>query len=274
MSVEITIPGGEKRRLLTAGKYCPADIMVTAEGGGVDTLAAFVEGATEITSNASFVGRNAFRTNFAVKKVNFPMAAEVMANAFYYANEIEEVYVPEALTVAEAAFYAVKKLEKVDVSRATSLEGAAFQGCEKLSQILCSDVEKIGNSTFRNCKALTELYAPKAKQLNPYMCYNCISLQYVELGDVSGYVFNNSFNQCSALTAVVMRQTKLITLENVNAFSNTPIANGEGYIYIPSALVQKYQAATNWSTFANQFRSLEDYTVDGTVTGALDRSKI
>lgn len=32
MSIEITIPGGTARRLLTGGKYCPDDILVTAEG--------------------------------------------------------------------------------------------------------------------------------------------------------------------------------------------------------------------------------------------------
>ena len=30
----VTVPGGESLRLLTGGKYCPADILVTAEGGG------------------------------------------------------------------------------------------------------------------------------------------------------------------------------------------------------------------------------------------------
>lgn len=29
----VTVPGGESLRLLTGGKYCPADILVTAEGG-------------------------------------------------------------------------------------------------------------------------------------------------------------------------------------------------------------------------------------------------
>ena len=28
----ISIPGGQSKRLLTGGKYCPADILVTAEG--------------------------------------------------------------------------------------------------------------------------------------------------------------------------------------------------------------------------------------------------
>ncbi len=36
MSIDITIPGGESRRLLTAGKYCPEDIVVTAEGSVTD----------------------------------------------------------------------------------------------------------------------------------------------------------------------------------------------------------------------------------------------
>ena len=59
-----------------------------------------------------------------------------------------------------------------------------------------------------------------------------------------------------------------------NVFKNTPIASGTGYIYVPRALVDSYKVATNWATYAAQFRALEDYTVDGTVTGDLDESKI
>ena len=66
----------------------------------------------------------------------------------------------------------------------------------------------------------------------------------------------------------------MATLSNTNAFSSTPIASGTGYIYVPRALVDSYKAASKWSTYANQFRALEDYTVDGTTTGALDETKI
>lgn len=34
MSINITVEGGSSKRLLTAGKYCPEDIVITAEGGG------------------------------------------------------------------------------------------------------------------------------------------------------------------------------------------------------------------------------------------------
>ena len=52
------------------------------------------------------------------------------------------------------------------------------------------------------------------------------------------------------------------------------IANGKGYIYVPRAMVDTLKSATNWSTYATQIRALEDYTVDGTITGELDESKI
>lgn len=34
MSIEVTIQGGTSKKLLTGRKYCPDDIVVTAEGGG------------------------------------------------------------------------------------------------------------------------------------------------------------------------------------------------------------------------------------------------
>ena len=36
MSIEITVQGGTSKKLLTGGKYCPDDIVVTAEGGGAE----------------------------------------------------------------------------------------------------------------------------------------------------------------------------------------------------------------------------------------------
>jgi hypothetical protein len=76
------------------------------------------------------------------------------------------------------------------------------------------------------------------------------------------------------LTTVILRSESLCTLENVSAFNGTPIASGTGCIYVPAALVNSYKTATNWSSFASKFRALEDYTVDGTITGELDETKI
>ena len=42
-------------------------------------------------------------------------------------------------------------------------------------------------------------------------------------------------------------------------FDNTPIKAGYGYIYVPSSLVNTYKTATNWSTFADQIVSIDEY---------------
>ena len=82
-------------------------------------------------------------------------------------------------------------------------------------------------------------------------------------------------SKCTALTAVILRNEDfVVTLLGSDAFSYSAIASGTGYIYVPSALLATYKAATNWSTYAAQFRGLEDYTVDGTTTGELDETKI
>lgn len=58
---------------------------------------------------------------------------------------------------------------------------------------------------------------------------------------------------------LILRSETLCALANANAFTQSPFASGTGYIYVPSALVDSYKAATNWSTYANQIRAIEDY---------------
>ena len=78
----------------------------------------------------------------------------------------------------------------------------------------------------------------------------------------------------SNISALILRNDKICTLYNSNAFNETPIQSGTGYIYVPRDFIEDYKVAENWSTYATQFRALEDYTVDGTITGELDESKI
>ena len=79
------------------------------------------------------------------------------------------------------------------------------------------------------------------------------------------------------LKALILRNTSAVCTLNLSVtFGNTPIglANGGGYIYVPSALIEDYKVATNWATYADRIRAIESYTVDGTMTGELDDTKI
>ena len=100
-------------------------------------------------------------------------------------------------------------------------------------------------------------------------------------------IAESAYSACRSLKALVLSNTDaVVTLANTNAFSGcyhilgtkdsayNPSGLKDGYFYVPAALIEDYKVATNWSTYATQFRALEDYTVDGTVTGELDESKI
>lgn len=79
----------------------------------------------------------------------------------------------------------------------------------------------------------------------------------------------------TGLEHLFLRSETTVPLAGSNAFNNTPIAKGTGYIYVPKSLVDSYyKTATNWSIYANQFRAIEDYTVDGTIAGVVDWDKI
>ena len=133
----------------------------------------------------------------------------------------------------------------------TSIGQCAFDSCSALTTADFPAVTNIGSSAFQSCSALTTANFPVATSIG-----------------------SSAFSYCSKLTALILRSETMATLSSTGAFSSTPIASGTGYIYVPRALVDSYKAASNWSTYASQIRALEDYTVDGTITGALDEAKI
>ena len=118
-------------------------------------------------------------------------------------------------------------------------------------------VTALRSGCFRECRSLSVVDTP---------CINVIG--------------QNAFGNCIALTALILRSSKICTLQSTNALDGSGIRSGTGYIYVPRALLsdddktKDYRRATNWSTVAAQFRALEDYTVDGTITGELDETKI
>lgn len=84
-------------------------------------------------------------------------------------------------------------------------------------------------------------------------------------------------SSCQNFDTFIIRKTGSIatlTAAPSTNFGTCKLTQGNGYVYVPSALIDEYKAASNWSTIASQFRALEDYTVDGTITGELDPEKI
>ena len=141
-----------------------------------------------------------------------------------------------------------------------------------ITEISSSSATSIGDFAFRSCSALTTVNFPAATSIGANTFYSCSKLTTVNFPAATS-IGGNAFSSCSVLKSLLLRGNNVCTLSSKNAFNSTPIQSGTGYIYVPSALIEQYKAATNWSTYAAQFRALENYTVDGTITGELDPAK-
>lgn len=173
------------------------------------------------------------------------------AHAFYGCTELARVDLPLLTNIGAYAFYGCTALTSVDFPLVTNIETYAFRGCTALARIDCPLVTAIAAYAFYGCTALTRVDFPLLTRL-------CVQ----------------SFRGCSELATLTLRKGSRVPIDNVNALAETKIAGGTGYIYVPASLITSYKSHSIWSTYASQFRALEDYTVDGTITGALDESKI
>lgn len=159
---------------------------------------------------------------------------------------------------------------------ATTIVTRAFQYCNAVTSIYAPEVTSIAASSCTNLTSLKKLVLPKCKSIGNSSCSTCAALEWADLGactSLQAYALRNS----TKLATLIIRSATMCTLSNY-ALNSTAIWNGKGHVYVPSALIAKYQAASNWAKIhaanAATFRALEDYTVDGTITGELDAEKI
>lgn len=164
-------------------------------------------------------------------------------------------------------------------SNVTSIVGYACRGLSKLKTVNLPNATSIGTYAFYYCTAMTSINAPKVTSLGTYAFYNsaiksvnfplatsvptqcfysCNSLIKADFG-VASSIAASGFAYAE-LEALILRRTSAIcTLANKNALVDTPIEKGTGFVYVPAALVDAYKSASNWSTFAAQFRAIEEY---------------
>ena len=188
----------------------------------------------------------------------------IAAYAFNYSNYLQSASFPNLVTVQVSSFGNCIKLASVYMPNVTSISYGGFNNCQSLTAFDFSKIETLGGNSFNKSK-ITEAILPNLTKFGSSGDFSsCINLAKVVIGK-KVTIPNSTFGGCSALDTLILRGETKSTLSAVNAFTNTPIANGTGYIYVPKALLsdedatKDYRRATNWITFAEQFRAIEDY---------------
>ena len=154
--------------------------------------------------------------------------------------------------ISNYSFHNCTGITKISSNTAHTIGANSFYGCANLSQVEFPMLQTIGQNSFVNTK-ITELAIPMAvgSGLGYGCCTNMKSLVKVDIGDGCNKTGGTAFSGCEVLTTLIFRRTaSIVTLSNVNDFNGTPFAaNGTGgTVYVPSALIESYKTATNWST--------------------------
>ena len=198
--------------------------------------------------------------------------------AFYMNDTIESVSLPALKTVSQYAFSGCTNLNNASVQSVETIDSHGFEDCMSLSSIGYDSLTRIGQYAFDGCYSLNSIDTSKVTTTENYAFQNsgigkielplCTSLgTYIGLGqrmsiiDISKNITiaANKFNNANGLVHLILRSDTLCSLSASSAFTNTPIANGIGWIYVPTDLVSTYKTATNWSTYADQIVSIDEY---------------
>lgn len=162
----------------------------------------------------------------------------------------------------------------------TILRPYAFHYCRSLTKVNLPNLKKMNRNAFSDCRALPSVSFPNLVYMDQGAFNWAMALEFADMGKVPN-LYNSAFYGARMLKYLVLRKTDSITAVNAtNVFAETKYntAGEIGYVLVPNALIPTYQQATNWSSMYAKgscvFVPLEDYTVDGTVTGEIDWDKI
>jgi hypothetical protein len=197
-----------------------------------------------------------------LEEINNSMGDYIASNNPYYAyledRKIGTLLSTEITKVRDYALYKSESLIAIDLPKCTNVGERSFFLCTALETVNLPECITVGSAAFTECKKLQNVNIPKCTIINDSAFQRCnfkkIDLTVVE--KIKAYAFWN----CKSLECVKILNTETVcALADKDAFSNTPIANGTGYIYVPDALVNDYKKATNWSVYANQIKPLSEY---------------
>lgn len=203
--------------LETSGTWCEDDftlVDVSGGGGGQWTT----DGFMERTEPSGAIVANTVTNIYAPFNHNTGITS-------FTSSTIKQIY-------QDDAFHGCTNLASVEMTAViTQFRAYTFMDCPSLVTAKFPNMTAdIGNGAFRNDSALTLVDCGKANQ-----------------------IIANAFNGCTSLSTVILRKTSVASMQNTSAFANTPFASGGsgGTVYVPSALINSYKTANNWSTLYN-----------------------
>ena len=204
----------------------------------------------------AYLRSSVFRGNDTLKSVTLPFCRETIAYSFYNCHQIENISLPSLSVLNQYDFCSCYKLKNLSIPPLNSLNGEyVFSHCYSLNTLDLSNVTRVYTNALRH-SGFGKIILPSCTNLGAIG--ENVRLSTLDLEQQMTFSGSMLSNVCS-LCHLILRSESMCTLSGSSVFNNTPIANGIGWIYVPSDLVESYKTASNWSTYANQIVSIDEY---------------
>ena len=178
----------------------------------------------------------------------------IPAYAFQNVSSVKSVIIGNSVTsIGSSAFWGCTGLTSIAIpDSVTSIDYGVFSGCTSLTSItIGNSVTTIGNYVFDGCTGLTSITIPDSvTSIGSSVFWGCTGLTSVTIGNSVTSIGSWVFHNCTKLVMVdFSTHTAVPTLASANAFENTSSSLA---IKVPSALLDEWKTATNWSTYADK----------------------
>ena len=192
------------------------------------------------------------------------------AGAFGGCESLTEVVLPETLTtMGQSTFTNCKALHTINLPKSlTKMEGYTFFGTQITGVVDLPNLTSIGAAEFigtkitrvENLGSITQTVS-SGEWIDGYrggIFAKCSELEFARIPSTWMKWGSSEFINCSSLKTLIVEADTPPSIVR-GTFNNTPIASGNGYIYVPDASVDAYKAATNWSQYQDRIKPLSEY---------------
>lgn len=182
-------------------------------------------------------------TNASYKTIDFGIDEQTVSDEFYAwlivnaGNTQIDITKNGTTTLATAGKYCDRNINVNVAVPSNEEDSERYRKVidRSIVEFVDNDITTIGSYSFRGCG-------------------NLVRVDSSSINLIAGAAFQG----CNELTAVILRSATIVRLGNANAFTSTTVESGTGFIYVPDELVDDYKEETNWSTYANQIKSISE----------------
>jgi hypothetical protein len=219
---------------------------LTSISAFINHLSLSICSVSKNSSNSS----NTFQ-NCGLIHINIPKNFTSFSNTFQRCYSLKIATFPNSITSIASSFLDCHSLRKSIISNVTDLSTRdAYLNCYALEEVVLSNsVLVIGRDLFAVNYSLKKInISTSLTTLTQGAFQICYSLTFLEFPASLTSIGSFAFTNCFKILEYTFLSTTPPTLAGTNAFTGI---NSACKIYVPDANVAAYQAATNWSTYAN-----------------------